>query len=297
MHRNLCCRQSGNICQGGYLQEKAAGTPLPGDLVQRKRGWCFQLFVHAEQTLRGWLLLASGTGTPSQSQSLMGQSVSSSGLYAQIPSTYESNLSDDPDVTLRNLEPVTPMSTGFLEVKTPQCLHLTPGMMGSPNRWAVCTLALWLLRPDVVNPWCSQPHRSNDDKYVFQLQKRMKKRQFNVCKKATSKKVSIITFSPEFFSPRFFFWKANICLSSRASHQHHQSSERWEGVAMQVNVLTKCYVMVLLCFTYTFLSWCFISVLLGQDTFVVWEMFPGNERALSDSEEEEDYYFSDNNCT
>lgn len=38
------------------------------------------------------------------------------------------------------------------------------------------------------------------------------------------------------------------------------------------------------------------SVLL--DTFVVWEMFPGNEQVLSDSgEEDEDYYFSDNDCT
>ncbi|XP_056915143.1 mis18-binding protein 1 [Takifugu flavidus] len=35
----------------------------------------------------------------------------------------------------------------------------------------------------------------------------------------------------------------------------------------------------------------------GKDTFVVWEMFPGNERVLSDSEAEEDYYFSDNDCT
>lgn len=40
-----------------------------------------------------------------------------------------------------------------------------------------------------------------------------------------------------------------------------------------------------------------LFVLLGKDTFVVWEMFPGNERVLSDSEEEEDYYFSDNDCT
>ncbi|CAG10534.1 unnamed protein product, partial [Tetraodon nigroviridis] len=52
----------------------------------------------------------------------------------QIPNTYESHLSDDPDITLRNLEPVTPMSTAFPDVKTPQCLHITPGMMGSPNR-------------------------------------------------------------------------------------------------------------------------------------------------------------------
>lgn len=71
--------------------------------------------------------------TPSQSQA-KSQPISPSGLDAQIPSTYESNLSDDPEITLRSLEPMTPMSTGFPEVKTPQCLHITPGMMGSPNR-------------------------------------------------------------------------------------------------------------------------------------------------------------------
>lgn len=66
---------------------------------------------------------------------------------------------------------------------------------------------------------------------------------------------------------------------------------------MQVNVLRKCFVIVLLCITCTFLSCCFISALLGQDTFVVWEMFPGTERVLSDTDEEEDYYFSDDGCT
>lgn len=61
---------------------------------------------------------------------------------------------------------------------------------------------------------------------------------------------------------------------------------------MQVNLLH--YIVIV---TYMVLSCCFISVLLGQDTFVVWEMFPGNERVLSDSEEDEDYYFSDNDWT
>lgn len=41
---------------------------------------------------------------------------------------------------------------------------------------------------------------------------------------------------------------------------------------------------------------CFISVEKGQDVFVVREMFPADDGALSDSGEEEDYYFSDNDC-
>ncbi|KAF7662660.1 hypothetical protein LDENG_00231170 [Lucifuga dentata] len=65
--------------------------------------------------------------------------------------------SDDYDFTLSDQELLTPKSAGFLEVKTPQCLHITPRMMGSPNR-------------------------TNDDKYIYQLQKRMNKSQFNVCK-------------------------------------------------------------------------------------------------------------------
>lgn len=39
----------------------------------------------------------------------------------------------------------------------------------------------------------------------------------------------------------------------------------------------------------------FFPFLLEHDTFVVWEMFPGNDGELSDSGEEEDFYFSDNN--
>lgn len=31
-----------------------------------------------------------------------------------------------------------------------------------------------------------------------------------------------------------------------------------------------------------------------NDTFIVWEMFPGKDAPLSDSEEEKDFYFSDN---
>ncbi|XP_029901075.1 mis18-binding protein 1 [Myripristis murdjan] len=63
----------------------------------------------------------------------------------------------DRGLTFMDLEPLTPMTTGVLSARTPQCLHITPGMMGSPNR-------------------------NNDDKYIYQLQKRMKKNQFNVYK-------------------------------------------------------------------------------------------------------------------
>ncbi|TMS21304.1 Mis18-binding protein 1 [Larimichthys crocea] len=42
--------------------------------------------------------------------------------------------SEDQDFSLSDMEPLTPMSTRFPEIKTPQCLHITPGMMGSPNR-------------------------------------------------------------------------------------------------------------------------------------------------------------------
>lgn len=68
--------------------------------------------------------------------------------------------SDDHDFSMSEHEPLTPRHSGFPEAKTPQCLHITPGMMGSSSR-------------------------NYDDKYVFQLQKRMKKQyQFNVQKHA-----------------------------------------------------------------------------------------------------------------
>ncbi|XP_029972710.1 mis18-binding protein 1 isoform X2 [Salarias fasciatus] len=72
-------------------------------------------------------------------------------------------LNEDSDIVLSELEPLTPRSACFPEAKTPQCLHITPGMMGSPNR-------------------------SNDDKYVFQLQKRMKKSRFDVQKRSRPSK-------------------------------------------------------------------------------------------------------------
>lgn len=54
-------------------------------------------------------------------------------------------------------DPQSPCSAGFPTVKTPQYLHITPGMMGSVNN-------------------------NDDDKYIYQLQKRMKKGQAKVHK-------------------------------------------------------------------------------------------------------------------
>ncbi|KAM9708170.1 mis18-binding protein 1 isoform 2-T2 [Menidia menidia] len=120
--------------------------------------------------------------------------------------------SDDQDFQLSELEPQTPVSSCFPEVKTPQCLHITPGMMGSPNT-------------------------NNDDKYVYQLQKRMKKNQFDVRKSSPSSK----RFTP--------------------------TPSTKQPVKRIANT--------------------------GNDAFVIWEMFPGNEEVLSESGEEEDFYFSD----
>ncbi|XP_047466189.1 mis18-binding protein 1 [Mugil cephalus] len=119
---------------------------------------------------------------------------------------------DDHDLRVSDQIPTTPSSSYFPEVKTPQCLHITPGMMGSPDR-------------------------NNDDKYVYQLQKRMKKNQFNVCKRPTTSK----SFTPT----------PSVKRSMRRCGNAENSS------------------------------------------FVIWEMFSGNEEAPSQSGEEEDFYFSD----
>ncbi|XP_069571001.1 mis18-binding protein 1 [Brachyistius frenatus] len=121
--------------------------------------------------------------------------------------------SDDHDVTLPDLEPLTPSSTCFPEVKSPHCLLITPGMMGSPNG-------------------------NNGDKYVYQLQKRMKKNQFSV-------------------------------------HKCSRSSKSFTPTPTVKRTMRRCGNA-------------------EKDSFVVWEMFPGNDGALSDSEEEEDFYFTDN---
>ncbi|XP_029317306.1 mis18-binding protein 1 isoform X2 [Cottoperca gobio] len=125
----------------------------------------------------------------------------------EVPSLCQS----DQDFTLSEMEQLSPMSTGFPEVKTPQCLHISPGMMGSPNR-------------------------TNNDKYVYRLQKRMKKNQFDVCKQSPSSKI---------FTP-----------TVKRTMRRCDNTE--------------------------------------NDTFVVWEMLPGNDGLLSESDEEEDFYFSDN---
>ncbi|XP_041711528.2 uncharacterized protein LOC121545156 isoform X2 [Coregonus clupeaformis] len=68
------------------------------------------------------------------------------------------------DVFMRSeQDPQTPSSSRFPSVKTPQCLHITPGMMGSVNR-------------------------GNDDKYVYQLQKKMKKSQAKLHKLGAASK-------------------------------------------------------------------------------------------------------------
>ncbi|XP_040054960.2 mis18-binding protein 1 isoform X2 [Gasterosteus aculeatus] len=117
----------------------------------------------------------------------------------------------DQDFPLSEMVPQTPMSTGFPEVKTPRCLQITPGMMGSPNR-------------------------TNGDKLVYNLQKRMKKNRFNACKPAAS------SFTP---TP-----------SVKRTMRRCGNTE--------------------------------------NDTFHVWEMFPGNDGALPESDEDEDFYYLDN---
>ncbi|XP_054909580.1 mis18-binding protein 1 [Poeciliopsis prolifica] len=128
----------------------------------------------------------------------------------EIPSLCSS---EDLDFAISDPEPQTPMSSCFPEAKTPQCLHITPGMLGSPNT-------------------------KNEDKYVFQLQKRMKKNQFNVRKTSSSK----TRFSPTPSAKRTVRRCANT----------------------------------------------------GNDTFFVFEMLPGDDGETSESDEEEDFYFSDN---
>ncbi|XP_027856845.1 mis18-binding protein 1 [Xiphophorus couchianus] len=128
----------------------------------------------------------------------------------EIPSLCSS---EDHDFAISDLEPQTPMSSCFPEAKTPQCSHITPGMLGSPNT-------------------------KNDDKYIFQLQKRMKKNQFNVCKTSSSK-------------TRFLPTPSTKRTVQRCSNT-------------------------------------------GKDTSFVFEMSPGDDGKSSESDEEEDFYFSDN---
>ncbi|XP_021173199.2 mis18-binding protein 1 isoform X1 [Fundulus heteroclitus] len=128
----------------------------------------------------------------------------------EIPSLCSS---EDLDLALSDLEPQTPESSDFLEVKTPQCLHITPGMIGSPST-------------------------HTDNKYVFQLQKRMRKNRFDVCKTSSSSKKFKITPSVRRTVRR--------CINTAEN-----------------------------------------------DAFVIHEMVPENSSELYDSDEEEDFYFSD----
>ncbi|KAL3049217.1 hypothetical protein OYC64_008649 [Pagothenia borchgrevinki] len=127
----------------------------------------------------------------------------------EVPSMCQS----EDDFNLSEMEPLSPTSTVFPEVKTPQGLHITPGMIGSLNR-------------------------TNNEKYIHKLQKRMKMNQFQVCKQAPSS----TTFTP---TP-----------SVKQAMRRCANTE--------------------------------------NDSFVVWEMFPEKDAVLSESGEEEDFYFSDN---
>ncbi|KAI4902187.1 hypothetical protein NFI96_029555 [Prochilodus magdalenae] len=69
---------------------------------------------------------------------------------------------DEPDFNQLQ-EPQTPSSSIFPTTKTPQCLHITPGMLGSVNR-------------------------NNNDKYIYQLQK--VKRQGNHGRKGSPKNIT-----------------------------------------------------------------------------------------------------------
>ncbi|XP_060939010.1 mis18-binding protein 1 [Limanda limanda] len=78
----------------------------------------------------------------------------------EIPSMCQS---EEHEFTMSDMDPLTPKSSVYPQVKTPKCLHIATDMIGSPDK-------------------------DNDDKYVYQFQKRMKKNQFNVCNQAQSSK-------------------------------------------------------------------------------------------------------------
>ncbi|XP_061700653.1 mis18-binding protein 1-like isoform X2 [Syngnathoides biaculeatus] len=72
---------------------------------------------------------------------------------------------EEENLTMGNLEPLTPESLHFPQVKTPRCLLATPGVVSSPNS------------------------SKNEDLYVFQLQK-MKQNQVNLRKRVPAKSLS-----------------------------------------------------------------------------------------------------------
>ncbi|XP_051942137.1 mis18-binding protein 1 isoform X2 [Hippocampus zosterae] len=118
----------------------------------------------------------------------------------------------DQDFKISQLEPLTPVSLHFPQVKTPRCLHASPGLVYSTNR-------------------------SDEDRYVFQLQKAIKRNQVKGHKKVPAK-----DFVPT------------------------------PAVKRRARLFEKT----------------------GNDSFVIREMFPEKAAMLSDSGEEEDFYFSDN---
>lgn len=90
------------------------------------------------------------------------------------------------------------------------------------------------------------------------------------------------------------FYSFFLLISFRPSKSHHQLSEQWKDVETQVssngntwhiefNTKAVCRFKCLLS-----------SFLPENDNFLVWEMFPGKDAPIvSDSEEEKDFYFSD----
>ncbi|XP_019742843.1 mis18-binding protein 1 isoform X2 [Hippocampus comes] len=121
-------------------------------------------------------------------------------------------LDGEQDFKISQLEPLTPVSLHFPQVKTPRCLHASPGLVYSTNR-------------------------SDEDRYVFQLQKAIKQNQVNGHKNVPAK-----DFVPT------------------------------PAVKRRARPFEKT----------------------GNDSFVMREMFPEKAAMLSDSGEEEDFYFSDN---
>ncbi|KAJ0008951.1 hypothetical protein NQD34_016366, partial [Periophthalmus magnuspinnatus] len=181
------------------LKEKGTATPkLPNPVISARVGT-----LRRKRQVRDYL-----EAMPKEDM----DDVFSSAYMQSKRFEMSSMCTSDHDFSLSDPEPLTPRPTGFPEAKTPQCLHITPGMMGSSSR-------------------------NYDDKYVFQLQKRMKNHyQFNVEKHAK---------------------KANFTPTASVKKTMRRCGNT------------------------------------ENDTFVVWEMFPDKE-TQADSDEEEDFYFSEN---
>lgn len=141
----------------------------------------------------------------------------------------------------------------------PPCRQVSPKLrplsvcISLPAWWAPLTGEWrWLLRSSsqelIAAPYLTYLlfsffffcQRSNDDKYVFQLQKRMKKSQFNVCKQAPSSKVRIHKGCFDLETHGFILHTGKtipVCVSFRTSHPRRQLNEQWEDVVTQVGFL------------------------------------------------------------